>query len=429
MFSWSSRTRIPCRRLALVGVVLLPLLQVGCSDEESPVGPGPAEADSTWTFMFYSAADGNVWRAMDHLPEIPGAHSGTYVNVLGLQDTSDDVTKIWRVDESNDLVLLEDLGELSTGAEETVYDFVEYVKENYPADRYIMSFYGHGGAWFGCCGDASDKDGLRLHEIKGALTRAGGVDLVLFTAPCLMGCVETAYELRDCADILIASEGLSNFGYWQYALECAFTEMHETPTISSPQLAGLIIEEMENDWEPVGPWGPDTMLTMCAVETDKMTGLKDAIDLVAMLYLAKPDTFRTRVEAVSGDVTMLDPVTTDRYMADLNSLVRHMLIVETDPVNKDGLEVLSAQLRNAVIAECHSTNWTDLGGLSIFFPPADFPWMSYYVGEEDIELDFVNDTHWDELTRLLLDETATSRPVPESQMCYIRNGAVRRFTD
>ena len=429
MFARSSWSPILCWRLALMSVVLFPLWLLGCSDDKSPVRPAPAEADSTWTFMLYSAADGNVWRAMDHLPEIPGAHSGTYVNVLGLQDTPDDVTKIWRVDESNDLVMLEELGELSTGAEETVYDFVTYAKENYPADRYIMSFYGHGGAWFGCCGDASQQDGLRLHEIKGALSRAGGVDFVFFTAPCLMGCVETAYELRDCTDIFIASEGLSNFSYWDYALECAFTEMHETPTISSPQLAELIIEEMENDWEPLGPWGPDTMLTMCAVRTDKMEGLKDAIDFVAMQYLAKPDTFRIRVEAVSGEVTMLDPATTDPYMADLNSLVRHMLIVETDRVIRHGLQILSARLRDAVFAECYSTNWTDLGGLSIFFPPGGFPWMSYYVGEEDIELDFANDTHWDELTRLLIDEPAILEPGAESQMCYIRNGTVRRFPD
>lgn len=427
MSSRLSWTQILCWHPAFMIVVLFPLLLVGCSDDKSPMSPGPAEADSTWTFMLYSAADGNVWRAMDNLPEIPGAHSGTFVNVLGLQDTWDDVTKIWRVDESNNLVMLEELGELSTGAEETVYDFVTYAKENYPADRYIMSFYGHGGAWFGCCGDATDQDGLRIHEIKDALSRAGGVDLVFFTAPCLMGCVETAYELRDCTDIVIASEGLSNFSYWDYALECAFTEMHETPTISSPELAELIIEEMENDWEPVGPWGPDTMLTMCAVRTDKMQALKHAIDDVAMLYLSEPDKFRSRAEAVSGEVTMLDPATTDPYMVDLNSLVRHMLVVETEPAMRIRLQMLLARLQNAVFAECYSTNWTDLGGLSIFFPPSDFPWMSYYVGEEDIELDFAKDTHWDELMRLLIDEPATLEPGAESQMCYIRKGIVHRF--
>jgi len=94
---------------------------------------------------------------------------------------------------------------------------------------------------------------------------------------------------------------------------------------------------------------------------------------------------------------------------------------------RDGLQMLSVRLRDAVFAECHSTNWTDLGGLSIFFPPPDFPWMSYYVGEEDIELDFTKDTRWDELTRLLIDEAATAEPVAEGSMCFIRNGTVRRF--
>jgi len=35
------------------------------------------------------------------------------VNLVGLQDTEDDITKIWHIDENNDLVLLEELGELT----------------------------------------------------------------------------------------------------------------------------------------------------------------------------------------------------------------------------------------------------------------------------------------------------------------------------
>jgi hypothetical protein len=160
-----------------------------------------------------------------------------------------------------------------------------------------------------------------------------------------------------------------------------------------------------------------------------MEGLRNAIDFVAMKYLAKPDRFRTRVEAVSGEVTMLDPATTEPYMADMSSLVQHMLAVETDPAIRHGLRTLLARLQDAVFAECHSTNWTDLGGLSIFLPPADFPWMSYYTGEEDIELDFTNDTHWDDLTHLLIDEPAALEARAENQMGHIRNGTVFRFPD
>jgi hypothetical protein len=374
--------------------------------------------------MVYDAADGSAGTIFDNFQAISTARSGEYVNLIGLQDTETGPTKILYIDDNNDLVELENLGEQNMGSEETLYNFVSYAKENYPADRYIMCFYGHGGAWFGCCGDATSHDGLRVHEMKGALERTGGVDLTFFTAPCLMGAVEVAYELRNCTDIFMASEGMSSFYHWTYPMERIFTQMHENPTITNIELTQMVVQEMWNDWEPVAPWGPDTLMTMSAVRSDRIDALAGAIDDLALAYLAAPDTFRARIAAMSDDVRKFED-----HVADLNSLVHHLLAVEKDAGIIDKLKRIPTCNHDAVIAECHAPNLLDVGGLSIFLPESDFEWMSYYRGEEDMMLEFVSDTHWDELMELLIEQPQEPGRNSGSQLLLMRSGTVSRFLD
>lgn len=410
----------PVIRMPVIPLIVLLLLS--CSDDEGPTGVKPLEMDSTWTFMVYDAADGNAVPIFNTLLPPLLVRSGPYVNLLALQDTKDDQTKILHINEDNELVLLEELGELNMGSEETLYDFIMYAKEHFPADRYIMSFYGHGGAWFGACGDATSSDALRVHEMKGALDRAGGVDLVFFNAPCLMGSLESVYELRNCTDVYIGSEGMSCFFYWRYPFTCAFTELFENPTISNYALADLIIEEMWNNRDEYTEWGLDTMLTMCAVRTDRVEQLKSAIDSVALGYLEHPDTFTARIAAVCNSITRFT-----NYVVDANSLVQHLLTVETDPWMREKLEMIPSCLQEAVIAECHSANWKDVTGLNIFLPDSDFLYLSYYLGEEDMTLDFVQDTQWGELMCHLVDQAPGARTGGGNELLLFRNGAAFRF--
>lgn len=407
--------------LALTSVCLM-LVMTGCSEDSHPLGP--TEADSTWTVMVYDAADGTAVPIFGHFQAIATAHSGPYVNLLGLQDTETDSTKILYIDENNDVVKLEELGERNTGSEETLYDFVAYAKENYPADRYIMCFYGHGGSWFGCCGDATSRDGLRVHEIKNALARTGNVDLIFFTAPCLMGATEVAYELRNSAEILAASEGLSGFYLWDYPMKCIFAELHENPTISNVDLTEMAIEEMWNGWDPDPLWGPDTMMTMTAVITRRLNVLAGAIDDLAVAYLAEPDTFKARMASVGGEVRKFDD-----YVGDLVGLAERLLAVETDYGLRSKLDKVILRTKEAIMARCQAPNLDRTGGLSIFLPESGFQWMSYYRGEEDLTLEFVTDTHWDELMELLIEQTPDACRDADGMLILCHNGAVSRFME
>lgn len=120
--------------------------------------------------------------------------------------------------------------ELDTGSVATLPAFINWARASFPATPYSMlSIVDHGGGW------APDLDlpgqprggsrvqaggwrgmALDLHSngsslsTKGTGQALGGADPfdVIFYDACLMGMIETAYEVRDSADYLVAGQNL-----------------------------------------------------------------------------------------------------------------------------------------------------------------------------------------------------------------------------
>ena len=115
------------------------------------------------------------------------------------------------------LEILEEYDEINCGNYTTLRDFILRCKKEFPAERYFLHIHGHGYAWYGACcdNDTNDtefpKDRLTMKEIRTALEESGGVDILEFTN-CVMGNLESAYELRNCTEFYIGSEsGVDTF--------------------------------------------------------------------------------------------------------------------------------------------------------------------------------------------------------------------------
>lgn len=107
------------------------------------------------------------------------------------------------------------LDEVNMGDSKTLRDFVEWSIENYPADNYALVISGHGKGWEGTSYDlTSGNDNLNLSELKEALT-GFDLDLIGFDS-CQMGTIEVAYELKDIADVMVASENAVISDGWPY---------------------------------------------------------------------------------------------------------------------------------------------------------------------------------------------------------------------
>ena len=99
----------------------------------------------------------------------------------------------------------------SMGDPATLTNFLAYCKENYPAERYDMILWDHGGGPnLGICQDETfRKDSLSMHEVAQALKDSPfankGLDIILFDA-CLMGSAEVAVMVAPYAKYMVATE-------------------------------------------------------------------------------------------------------------------------------------------------------------------------------------------------------------------------------
>jgi hypothetical protein len=404
----------PLRMVVLFIAVACAALGFSCSTYESPVDAEetavsndfyPAKntaAGKEWTFLLYAASDvGMTWAPLTTFAE--HFASGPGVDALCLQDKNGETAKMWYIDGDHNTVLLEDIGEVNMGSVTTLTDFLEYAMTNYPAERYIISFYGHGGGWGGACNDMDPEFGvLRMDDMKQALQGAGGVDLVLFSAPCWMGALESAYELRGCTDVYIASEHLSGYMFWTDVMSSISEELNSNPNIANLKLSRLILDWMKKDRKNYAPYRGMQYLTMSAIRMDRMDALREAIDDLALAYLVDPARLKMQLETVRKKIVYFD----NTSITDLNSILQLLLKVETDVSIRTKLETVAQRLSDAVIAEMHLGKYKDAGGLTIFLPDeATADVLAYYV-HEMFGLDFVLDSHWDELLAELFPEAA-----------------------
>lgn len=127
--------------------------------------------------------------------------------------------------------------------EDTLYDFIKYSNNNYPADRNILILWDHGGGSIGGFGYDEKFKGssLSIDRLANALKRSKvKFDIVGFDA-CLMATLETAISLEPYADYLLASEEVEPGNGWYYTNW--IKELSSNTSINTLDLSKLIIDD------------------------------------------------------------------------------------------------------------------------------------------------------------------------------------------
>ncbi len=141
---------------------------------------------------------------------------------------------------------LYDLGSVSNASmtdEKTLASFIQFCAKNYPAERYMLIMWDHGGG--SVTGFGSDEnypgDSMTISEIANAL-QMGEVklDFIGFDA-CLMATLETAFAMEPYADYLIASEETEPGRGWYYTNW--LNDLAKNPAISTLDLGKRIIDD------------------------------------------------------------------------------------------------------------------------------------------------------------------------------------------
>jgi len=115
-------------------------------------------------------------------------------------------------------------GEMNMAATSTLSGFINWDIDNYPAERYMLVLWDHGGNWYGVCvDDTSSYDFLTLSEIGTALTTVRAshpgftFDVIGFDA-CIMSGLEVLYEISGYTEHIIASQLNGPGPDWNYSI-------------------------------------------------------------------------------------------------------------------------------------------------------------------------------------------------------------------
>lgn len=134
----------------------------------------------------------------------------------------------------------EQVVELDVSKVDNFVKFLAWAKSRYTADRIILEISNHGGGARAACWDDTKEDGthggetfITTKELATAISGSGLHPAIFIEDCCLLGAVEEAYELKGCADFLIASPQLVPGGGCDYnALVQSLRKSNSSSTIA-----------------------------------------------------------------------------------------------------------------------------------------------------------------------------------------------------
>lgn len=160
-------------------------------------------------------------------------------------DIASDHTQRYLI-ENGGLTLVDDsLGQQDVTTPEALANFVHWAAETYPADRYMLILWDHGGGsvdGFGYNEWGKPSDALTIDEMREALDRTGvKFDFIGFDA-CIMSTMEICYAMYDYCDYMILSEDFESSMGWFYTNWV--TALAKNTSISMEDLGKIIVDDM-----------------------------------------------------------------------------------------------------------------------------------------------------------------------------------------
>ena len=281
---------------------------------------------------------------------------------------SNQTNQRWLVRQGGLELVQDNLGLRPVGDPATLTDFVVWAATHYPAERYALILWDHGGGPNGGFGhdELKTPSSLSLNDFQKAISDAAAqigskLELVGFDA-CLMAGVETAALLSPYARYLVASEELEpGHGWWYTHILKA---LNNDPTMGGDRVGRAIADGFRAQASsPV--WGTAANTTLSVIDLSRVDAVVQKLE--ALVSTASGDV---------GDVGRLNPLLQARSKAEDYGAGQHPLDLVDLGDLAGGLAApagpAAPDLRPAVGA-AGGYNLTSTGrpratGLSVFFP-------------------------------------------------------------
>ncbi|MBQ5951882.1 MAG: peptidase C11 [Lachnospiraceae bacterium] len=156
---------------------------------------------------------------------------------------SSSVNQIYRISSRGFERLVDNAGQKSMVSADTLLEFLNYGKANYPANRMMLVFWDHGGgsiSGYGYDEKCARSGSMPLDQINVALQKSGMTfDMIGFDC-CLMATAENALMLSKYADYMVASEETEPGVGWYYTTW--LTNLNKNPSMPTLELGKQIVD-------------------------------------------------------------------------------------------------------------------------------------------------------------------------------------------
>jgi hypothetical protein len=305
--------------LFLLGPLLAPLSLAGCSSSSS--GGGATDPAATTVLVYVLGTDlesgrgvpgrgGNATNSIKEMMDVGStANMKVVVQTGGASKNKDrkpadknnmqpdeiDWTHVQRYlvnKGSLALVANGDLGaeapktKVDMGSATTLQDFVTWGVETYPASKYIVVLWAHGG---GVNGGISEDEitgsSMTVPQISAALEAASNEGSVVFEIigfdACLMATAEVAASLNSSSNYMVASQDTIPGTSWAYIPFLNYVAGH--PSASGRDIGRAIADSYEAKCltKTTGGWIPMDNPTLSVIDLSKMDALSNATNAFA----------------------------------------------------------------------------------------------------------------------------------------------------
>ena len=378
-----------------------------------------------WTFLVYMDSDNNLEEAgIDDFLEMSSIGSTPEMNIVvqmdrvpGYDTSYDDWIGANRYRVGTGMVpnmasAMGTLGEVNMGSPDTLSDFVDWGISNFPAHKFILVLWDHGGGWQGVCWDeTSEYDNLNLTDLSSAMssvvTSNPGFefDIIGFDA-CEMAGIEAYSELCPYTSYFVGSQTDEPFQGWNY--ELSLYHLSQSPAMSASQLAMNLVDDYVLSYGTPVPGYYQTDVTMSAFRSDGIPAVVSAANTLAEEMIDQMDDQHNYYRYCRDNCASLYNVYVDLF----DYAYWLSQYVPTAQVRFDAQDLMTAISNAFVYADSYDDpgdlDLEDLGGLSAYFPASYVDRTAYNA----LGASFIESTLWNEMLNDYFSEiSAVNDPV------------------
>ena len=334
-------------------------------DKRTKILGGGKDVYTIMIYMCGTDLESNYGMATADLNEMLHADIADNVNIIietggtkKWQNTviSNNTNQIYQIKNDGIVRLQSDIGKKAMTKASTLTEFIDYCETNFPANRYALIMWDHGGGSTAGYGydEQFPNTAMTLDVFNEALKDAGCVfDFIGFDA-CLMATLETALVAEQYADYFIASEETEPGCGWYYTNW--LTKLSQNTSMDTVSIGKTIIDDFT---VACRQQSASNQTTLSIVDLAELAGTipeafndfaSSTMELIESDNYAVVSNARSRAKEFSSGINQIDLIHFAENMGTAES------------------KALADALRDCVKYNRVSNSLKNANGISIFFP-------------------------------------------------------------